>query len=88
MVQREAAAAVALIRAETERLIAKCRAMVDAEEQARALLAPFCLLCLTRPLHALLQPVPLACWRRASSVLKRPVPEGCDHAALQSTFLC
>ena len=31
--QRKAAEAVALIRAETERLIAKCRAMVDAEEQ-------------------------------------------------------
>jgi hypothetical protein len=33
--QRRAAEAVALIRAETERLIAKCRSMVDAEEQAR-----------------------------------------------------
>ena len=40
VIQRDAAAAVALIRAETERLIAKCRAMVDAEEQARAFLIP------------------------------------------------
>ncbi len=33
--QRKAAAAVATIRETTERLIAKCRAMVDEEEQAR-----------------------------------------------------
>lgn len=33
--QRKAAAAVAVIRETTERLIAKCRDMVDEEEQAR-----------------------------------------------------
>lgn len=33
--QRKAAAAVALIRETTERLIAKCKDMVDDEEQAR-----------------------------------------------------
>jgi len=38
--QRKAAAAVALIRDTTERLIAQCREMVDDEEQARARAAP------------------------------------------------
>lgn len=38
--QRKAAAAVALIRETTERLIAKCKDMVDDEEQARVLSNP------------------------------------------------
>ena len=38
--QRKAAAAVALIRETTERLIAKCKDMVDDEEQARAPTTP------------------------------------------------
>lgn len=39
--QRKALEAVELIRATTERLIAKCKDMVDAEEQVAHLLRPF-----------------------------------------------